>query len=309
MAFAPASVVFLAVVFGQSPEAVTPVAPKPAPRLLAPLPAPRAPAPSDDEMVLRPAGDGSGDLVYEGKGIRARVAPDGSVRFDDKRLTGSSLMPWLPIGVQLGVPSLQSSLKMLLRGKPAPPPPERDDRGPPAETTQVIPLVSRYLADPREGCRTCAFDARLMVFNAIGRFDLTDELLRLDGQDPYRLEKARFLAVTHDARIEMAAKAHADNIRRAASELPARLHAIACDPELSAAEKRAVLAALRDEMNTSPEGRDAAARVGDFLARLDHLDGRSVDCGRVPQHGRGPEQGRQPEHGRQPQQGSRTLRR
>jgi hypothetical protein len=293
MAVAPASVVFLAAVFGQSPEAVTPVAPRPVPKLLAPLPAPRAPVPTDDELVLRPAGDGSGDLVYEGKGIRARVAPDGSVRFDDKRLTGLSLTPWLPMGAQLAVPSLQSSLKLLLRGKPAPPPPERDERGPPPETTQVIPLVSRYLADPREGCRTCAFDAKPMVFNAIGRFDLTDELLRLDGQDPYRLEKARFLAVTHDVRIKMAAKAHADNIRRAAAALPERLHAIACDAQLSATEKRAVLAALRDEMNTSPEGRDAAARVGDFLARLDRPNGSVVDCGREPQ--------------REPQQGSRPL--
>jgi hypothetical protein len=77
MAVAPASVVVLVAVFGQSPEVVSPVAPRPVPKLLAPLPAPRPPA--DEDIVLRPAGDGSGDLVYEGNGIRARVAPDGSV--------------------------------------------------------------------------------------------------------------------------------------------------------------------------------------------------------------------------------------
>lgn len=281
MAVAPASVLVLAVVFGQSPEVVTPIAPKPVSKLLAPLPAPREPVPTDDEMVLRPARDGSGDLVYEGKGIRARIAPDGSVRFDDKRLTGLNPLAWLPMGAQLAVPSLQSSLKMFLRGKPAPPAPERDERGPSPETTQVIPLVSRYLADPREGCRTCTFEGQPMVLNSItGRFDLTDELLRLNGQDPNRLEKARFLAVTHDVRIKMAAKAHADNIRRAVSELPARLQAIACDARLSTAEKRAILGALRDEMNTSADGREAAARISDFVTRFDRRDAGVIDCPR-----------------------------
>jgi hypothetical protein len=278
MAVAPASVVVLAAVFGQSPGVVAPIAPKPGPRLLAPLPAPRPP--TDDEIVLRPAGDGSNDLVYEGKGIRARVAPDGSVRFDDKRVTGLSAVPWLPMRVQFGVPSLQASLNMFLRGKPPPPPQERDDRGPPPETRQLIPDVSRYRPDPREDCRTCKFDGRLMVINATGRFDVTDELSRMNGNDPRRLEKANFLGATREARSKMAAKAHADNIRRAASELPARLQAIACDAQLSRPDRQAILGALRDEMNTSAEGRDAAARISDFMARFNRPDAGVVDCQR-----------------------------
>lgn len=278
MAVAPASVVVLAAVFGQSPEVVSPVAPKPVPRLLAPLPAPRPPA--DEDIVLRPAGDGSGDLVYEGKGIHARVAPDGSVRFDAKRVTGLSATPWLPMRVRFGVPSLQASLDMFLQGKPPPPPQERDDRGPPPETTQLIPDVSRHRPDPREDCRTCKFDARLLVINATGRFDVTDELSRMNGKDPRRLEKANFLAATREARSKMAAKAHADDIRRAAAELPARLQAIACDARLSQPEKRAILGALRDEMNTSAEGREAAARISDFMSRFDRRDAGVVDCQR-----------------------------
>ena len=278
MAGAPASVVILVAVFGQSPEIVSPVAPTPAPKLLAPLPALRPPA--DEEIVLRPASDGSGDLVYDGRGIRARVAPDGSVRFDDKRVTNLNPMAWLPMRVQFGVPSLQSSVNMFLKGKPAPAPPKGDDRGPPPETTQVIPLVSSYRPDPREDCRTCTFDVRPLVMNATGRFDLTDELSRMKGNDPRRLEKATFLTATRETRAKMAAKTHADNIRRAASELPARLKAIACDGQLSAAEKRAILTALRDEMNTSAEGRDAAARIGDFLARFGRGDASATDCQR-----------------------------
>lgn len=278
MAVAPASVAVLAAVFGQSPEVVTPIAPRPVPKLLAPLPAPRPPA--DEEIVLRPAGDGSGDLVYEGMGLRARVAPDGSVRFDDKRVTDVNPMAWLPMRVQLGVPSLQASAKMFLKGKQPPPPPDRDDRGPPPETTQVIPLVSSYRPDPREGCRTCTFDVRPQVMNTTGRFDLTDELSRMNGKDPRRLEKARFLAATRETRTKMAAKTYADDIRRAAAELPARLHAIACDARLSAAEKRAIIAALRDEMNASAEGREAASRISDFLTRFDRGDAAVVKCQR-----------------------------
>jgi len=191
-----------------------------------------------------------------------------------------SPMAWLPMRVQLGVPSLQSSLKMFLKGKPPPSPPERDDRGPPPETTQVIPLVSSYRPDPREGCRTCTFDARLLVITGTGRFDVTDELSRMNGNDPRRLEKARFLAATREARIKMAAKAHADNIRRAGSELPGRLQAIAWDARLSAAEKSAILGALRDEMNTSADGREAAARISDFVTRFDRRDAGVVGCPR-----------------------------
>jgi hypothetical protein len=278
MAVAPASVVVLVAILGQSPEVVSPVAPRPVPRLLAPLPAPRPPA--DEDIVLRPAGDGSGDLVYEGNGIHARVAPDGSVRFDDKGVTALSATPWLPMRVQLGVPSLQASLQMFLKKKPPPPPPARDDRRPPPETTQLIPDVSRYRPDPREDCRTCGFDGRLAVVGAIGRFDATDELARMNGKDPRRLEKARFLAATREARSRMAAKTHADDIRRAASELPARLQAIACDAQLSRPEKRAILAALRDEMNKSAEGREAAARISDFATRFDRHDPAVVDCQR-----------------------------
>ena len=281
MVIAPASVWILVVLLGQSPEVVTPVAPaKPkaegaaTPRLLAPLPAPRPEA--GDEIVLRPARDGSGDLVYDAPGFRARVATDGTVKFEEKRITDLTALPFLPMRVFFGVPSLQSSVVSLLMGRSPPPPPEPDTRGPPPETTQLIPEVTRYRPDPREGSRihTAAAPALIAPF---GRFDVTDELARMNGQDPRRFEKANFLAATRERRIKMAAKAHAENVRRATSQLPQRLEAIACDARLSAAEKRGILRALRDEMNGSPDGRATAARIDEFLTRFEAPDG-GVAC-------------------------------
>jgi hypothetical protein len=281
---APAMVAVLVGVLGQSPEATIPVVPtvpppdEPQPSLLTPVQAP-APEPVP-ELVLQPADDGSGDLIHDGRGFRARVAPDGGVKFDDKQVTGVTPLPWLPQPVPYGVPSLQSTLRMALQGKPPPPAPAPDTSGPPPETTSVIPEVSRYRPDPRESCRTCTIDyLQPALVSALGRFDVGDEIARLNGEDPHRVEKARFLAATRDARVQMAATAHAQNVRQAMAELPARLDAIACDARLSTAQKHATLVALRDEMNTSAEGREAADRISTFLTRFE--EGAPV-CAREP---------------------------
>jgi len=274
---APAVVAVLVGIFGQSPEAVVPVVPEvpppdeSAPNLLAPV---RQPPPEPvTEMVLRPADDGSGALIYDGRGFQARVAPDGGVTFDDKHVTGVTPLPWLPEPVRYGVPSLQSTLRMALQGKPPPAPPAPDTSGPPPETTTVIPEVSRYRPDPRESCRECTIDFQQpALISGLGRFDVGDELARLNGDDPNRVEKARFLTATRDTRLQMAATVHAQNVRQAMAELPGRLDAIACDPRLSVDQKRATLTALRDEMNTSAEGRQAAAIVSEFLTRFETTD-------------------------------------
>ena len=84
------------------------------PPLLSPVPAPPRAGPEQTGQIdLKESKDGTGDLVYDGAGFTARVAPDGSVTFTDNRATGLSAMPWLPMQAQMGVPSLQASLKML----------------------------------------------------------------------------------------------------------------------------------------------------------------------------------------------------
>jgi hypothetical protein len=287
MALAPASVVLVGLLFGQSSEAVKPIVPVGTPppdtpsSLLAPVGAPE-PEPAR-EIVLQPTKDGSGDLMYDGSNFRARVARDGSVKFDDKRVTGLTPLPWMPQPVRYGVPSLQSSLVMALRGQPPPPAPPRDTSGPPPETTQLIPDVTRYRPDAREQCWRCSLDYQQpALVSALGRFDVTDELVRMNGQDPHRVEKATFLAATRDVRVTMAAGMHAANIRQAMADLPARLETIACDPWLSTAEKRGILMALRAEMNGSAEGRAAGARISEVLTRFDSSNGDAGQCPRKP---------------------------
>lgn len=248
---------------------------QPAPPLLAPAPAPpqRAPADQGERIVLKEASDGSGDLVYEATGFTARVAPDGSVRFTDKRTTGKSPIPWWPMKTMMPVPSLQSSLTNLLKGKGPPPqsPTEEDVGLAPPVTKQLIPEVSRYRPDAREGCRECAaFNELAVPIQGFGRFDLTDELVLFSKRDPYRQQKAFFLASTRDRRIEMAVRTHAVNIRRANSELPAQLEGIACADQLTYKERRAILVALGREMDTTtPEGASASKLIAGYVAQFD----------------------------------------
>jgi len=252
----------------------------PAPPLIQP-PAPQGAGEPPQRIELKDAKDGTGDLLYETSGFTARIAPDGSVAFKDKRVSGLSQLPWLPMrDAPMAVPSLQASLENLLKGRgpPAPPPSALDQGLAPPETRQVIPEVSRYLVDTRDACRTCTnfMDLALPV-QALGRFDVSDELTRFSGQDPSRFQKASFLAATRDRRLQMAVNMHAANIRRADAELPIQLQAIACDTRLTHKERRAILVSLAREMDpNTPEGVYAAATMTTFLDRFDSGD---VSCG------------------------------
>jgi hypothetical protein len=239
---------------------------KSAPSLLAPRPALNREV--REAYVLQPAKDRSGDLVYEGPRFTARVARDGSVTFGDRKIADFKWSLW-PRRVTLNVPSLQSSLGGLIRGQGPPPPPMPDDRGPPPETTMLIPEVSRYRPDPREGCRECKNMGFTPLPMSVGaRFDLSDEIARMNGTDPLRYEKAEFLVATRERRVGMAVKRHAANVHRATAELPAMLASIACDDRMSRADRLAILNALRDDMDlASAEGRDGAARITEAIAR------------------------------------------
>jgi len=243
--------------------------PPPAPSLLAPI----GPHPvARPDIDLKDAKDGSGDLLYQGTGFSARVARDGTVTFSDKNVTGLSPVPWFPMKTRMPVPSLQSSLVSLLKGKkpPKPPPSELDVGLAPPETKQLIPDVSRYRPDPREDCRECSFNSLAIPIQGFARADVTDQLERLSGQDPQRYQKAVFLAATYDRRVQMAARAHAADVRRASDELPGHLQAIACDERLTHKERRAIIAALGREMDgTTAEGQSAARSITAFLARFD----------------------------------------
>jgi hypothetical protein len=225
----------------------------------------------DRAYELRKANDGSGDLIYEAPSFTARVARDGTTTFQDHPYRLFSLFPYNPIAVPNGRPSLQSAVRDLLsrRGRHSPPPAPPPNADPSAVPPMIIPPMSQYRPDPREACqypRSCYFEPGIVVGPA-GGGDLTDEIMRFHGEDPYRREKALFLASTRDLRQKMGARAAAEDIRAAKSDLAARMLAIACDERRSPRERRAVLEALRAELDgATPDAREAAASVTRFIA-------------------------------------------
>ena len=219
--------------------------------------------------------------MYDATGFTARVARDGSVTFGDKHLTVSlALLPHLGRGaVPSGVPSLESILRGHGPKHAAPTPISPEEQAALYGSRLPIPTVTPYRPDPREACQypqACFFNASLLPLSIKGGFDLTDELMRLGGQDPYRYAKAQFLAGTRDMRIRMAARAHAAALRESLTGLSAELDAIACDGRLTISERRAIIEALGAELDVSTtEGRTAQAQVARFLARFTRPDGAS----------------------------------
>jgi hypothetical protein len=273
----------LAVVAAANVDAGAVSADKPLPiRLQLLPPRPRDPnAPPADYELHRVKG-GSGDLMYEGPGFTARIARDGTVTFRDKHLSLSIALLAHPNRQPIitGVPTLES----VLRGngtKHEPTPVSTEEQAALYGSRLPIPTVSPYRPDPREACQypsPCFFYAPVLLLSVKGTFDLTDELMRLGGQDPYRYAKASFLAGTREMRARMAARAHADDLRRSAAGLPEHLETIACDGRLSAGERRAIIEALGAELDTSTaEGRAAAVEIAQFLERFGQANG-GVTC-------------------------------
>jgi hypothetical protein len=241
--------------------------------LLAPLPGERTP-PRENEYELRRADDGSGDLVYGASSFEGRIHRDGSVTFRDKSVTISLLPAWFPLRTGVRGPTVQGLFRNILIGQttnptgtPHPARSAADDA--PADLRAVIPGVTPYRPDPREACRypqACFFTADLFALSATGTFDLTDALMRMNGKDPYRVEKARFLTQTSELRVRLAARAHGDDVRNATVSLHAELESIATNQRLTQAEKRAIINGLAAELDAATdEGRQARVQIEAFV--------------------------------------------
>jgi hypothetical protein len=220
--------------------------------------------PRSDQYKLRPAGDGTGDLVYDGSAFTARIAADGVVTFHDRRVSLLSPLAILkPVAAPRNVPSLQGTVVgMMKNGRPPP----VNDQAQNDSSFLLVPPLSPNHADPREGCKNCGFDDPLFSLVA-WRFDVTDEVMRLSGQDPNRYAKARFLLGTRETRARRAAEFHAESIRAARDRLPPLLEQIAADDRRSPRERRAVLLSLRAELDgDSPEAHAATRTIDDFVA-------------------------------------------
>jgi len=96
------------------------------------------------------------------------------------------------------------------------------------------------------------------------RFDVTDEIMRLDGQDPARAEKASFLEATAGLRVTLASTAHDENERAAITALPARLNGLWHDDRYPPPEKARLLRAMWDELADGPDGDQARAVIRGF---------------------------------------------
>jgi hypothetical protein len=205
---------------------------------------------------LRRAGDG---YSYDTPRFQARIARDGVVIFKDKRVSFSLAMPKAlrdlprPRG-----PTLESTLRDL-RGKRR--------REPPPEEPAAPPPFERRL-EPSEACPPSSPCHALPPTNAIevgGSFDLTDEIMRSLGQDPYRYEKARFLSATFEFRIKMAIAAHKADLKAALVDLPRRLDDLWGDVRYTPRERRRILYELWYETDRTKEGERAARAIDEFI--------------------------------------------
>jgi hypothetical protein len=100
-----------------------------------------------------------------------------------------------------------------------------------------------------------------------GSFDLIDEIMRMLGQDPYSLEKARFLSATLEFRIKLAIEARKADMKNALDHLPSRLDELWGDGRYTARERRRILYEIWYEVDRTPDGERAARIIDDFIHR------------------------------------------
>jgi hypothetical protein len=208
--------------------------------------------------ALRKWGKG---FVWEDSKFEARVSRDGVVTFKDKH-------GWISAG--------GSGWKTKLHGgdeapsvRLAPIDPAASRRGPwlqpptqPNEPTRKMP--AQEVCPPGSSCYVLPSTNMLEVS---GGFDLTDEIMRGLGHDPYALEKAHFLSATFEFRIKLAIEAKKLALEKALDQLPARLDELWRDGRYSARERRRILYELWNELDATPEGERAARMIDDFIRR------------------------------------------
>jgi hypothetical protein len=230
------------------------------------LPAPTAVAP-EPRYRLRPTPEGG--YEYQDSRFQARIAPDGSVRFDDRRGEGRFyVVPLVPLEAGPATPSLESTLRDLLRGrKPVRPPTE------PRVPQPLPPTGPMTEADRR---RMEEYYYPVPFYRVLGTVDLTDEYYRMLGEDPYGYEKARFLASTFEMRLEMAAESQLHDLRRSLHELPGRLERLWSNTSHPPGARRLILCALFDELRGQENASEARNVIETFVRT--HLPPGSPDA-------------------------------
>jgi hypothetical protein len=216
---------------------------------------------------LRRWGEG---YVYEDDKFEARVAPDGTVSFKDKRGGASLFTPFSWISKSRAQRQQQSPDRaardpVAYRHTPwtAPPGPSQNPRSIPQE--EVCP--------PGSSCSAVPVSTAVRVS---GSFDLTDELMRALGKDPNALDKARFLSATFEFRIKLAIEERRRLMKKALGDLPRYLDDLWADERYSPRERRRLLYELWYETDRTPEGDRAAKTMEAFIRR--HLPCGGADA-------------------------------
>lgn len=197
-------------------------------------------------------------FYWDNPRFEARVAPDGTVSFKDKRgsveLAGAGLASRLRGKMPAPLPERTGQDPSVARRAPwLPPPDQPSSTRMPAQEDVCPPSSSCYF--PRSG----------NLIGVTGSLDLTDEIVRGLGKDPNALEKARFLSATFEFRIKLAIEARKRQMKQALEDFPRYLDELWADPRYSARERRRLLYELWLEMDRTPEGSRAAQMVDRFV--------------------------------------------
>jgi hypothetical protein len=220
----------------------------------------RAPeaSPQQTEYHLRRSGDG---YVYKERAFEAKVARDGVVTFHDRRVFFDRLgligKPVPPAGETETLQGLLFGRRDKHRHKVVPFEPQPSSPADRLDPSQLCPPNSPCYRLPDS----------LIVGGAGATMDLNDEILRALGQDPYRVEKARFLGATFEFRMKLAVAAHRDDMRKSLDRLADALADLWGDFRYSAGERRRVLFELWRETDGTPEGAKAANTIERFIQR------------------------------------------
>jgi hypothetical protein len=119
----------------------------------------------------------------------------------------------------------------------------------------------------------CYFPPTASAIGVAGNSDLTEEIMRAMGKDPYRLEKAEFLSSTFELRMKMAIEARAETMKHALSELPADLDRLWTDARYSVRERRRILYELWYQMDSTTDGARASGIIERFIGQRVPCDG------------------------------------
>jgi hypothetical protein len=193
---------------------------------------------------------------YESPAFAAVIDRDGAVVFADHHGLASLALFVMPTALPEGTPTLEGSVRELLGRKR-----RKADL---LALQRTLPPGGALL----EICEGIGCRSPYALMTALGgSFDISDEILRSLGDDPYAAEKARFLAATSAWRLERARTYRVHSARAALADLDGQLARLWADSSFVASERRRLLFDLWLEMDASPEGKRGAALIEAFIRR------------------------------------------